>query len=330
MSNTPSSTSDSPSSNEDRVRSMYSAIRYPNLDPRQNDIYVRHRKFVYDKLGIDISNFFRDKTLLDAGCGTGEETMFLASLGPERIVGIDTSQGSLELARASAKRSGLENVEFRYGSVLDRSQFAPASFDYVSSLGCIHHTPDTVRAFRNLCHWVKPRGHLCTFIYNTYGHLVYNIECGVLDLLAGSEVEKRVGLARRLFDCAKTFEREGISCSYDGRLYDKYGVLYRDSMTLRRLLSLYAEEGFQHMGSFPMYMDDILEAARARTPDGSWPPGARGTAARIASKLTRKSSSRRRWTRMRRFSMQALLLVMGLYDYGSAFRILGVKGNDNR
>ena len=212
---------------EQRVRAMYSQIRYPGLNPEDNARYVRHRRYIYQTLGLDVERFFQGKIVLDAGCGTGEETIFLATLGPGKIIGIDTSEGSLEVAREGAKRAGVENVEFHHASVLDETAFPQAAFDYVSSLGCIHHTPDMPRAFANLCRMVRPGGYLCTFIYNSFGHFLYNLECNWLDRLAGDDVEKRVEMARRLFDWRrdKSFYREGVAAAYDGRIYDKYGVL---------------------------------------------------------------------------------------------------------
>ena len=250
---------------ERRVRQMYSALRYPALDPAQNARYERHRRAVYGLLGIDPETFFRGKTVLDAGCGTGEETLFLACLGPDRVIGIDTSAGSLDYARQQAARAGIGNVELRRVSVLDRQAFADGSFDYVSSLGCIHHTPRTRDAFDNLCRMVRPGGHLCTFIYNRYGHFLYNLECDLLDLFVGDDPDRRVRVARRLFDWRRgtTFRREGIPASWDHRLYDKYGVLYRDAVTLRALLGWYRENGLRHAGSFPMSVRDMLTAFQA-------------------------------------------------------------------
>ena len=90
-----------------RVQQMYSE-RYPALDPADNERYERHRRAVYAMLCIDPDTFFRGKTILDGGCGTGEETLFLASLGPEHVIGIDTSEGSLDYARGRAREAGLE------------------------------------------------------------------------------------------------------------------------------------------------------------------------------------------------------------------------------
>ena len=312
---------------EARTREMYSRLRYPGLDPEGNALYVRHRRFVYERMGLAVERFFRGKTVLDAGCGTGEETLFLASLGPAKVIGIDTSAGSLETARESAERAGLGNVEFHQASVLDESVFQDACFDYVSSLGCIHHTPDMHGAFRNLCRMVRPGGYLCTFIYNSFGHFLYNLECDILDRLVGYEVDERVRVARRLFDWKrnKTFVREGVVAEYEARMYDKYGVLYRDSLSLRRLLAWYGAEGFSHAGSYPMYLRDMLDALQAREAEGRLPGGMKGVLARILDTVLRKQQPDREWTLSRRFAMQGLLLLMGLYDYGSAFRVLGHK-----
>lgn len=312
---------------EERLQEMYSRIRYPGLDPEANATYVRHRRFIYQRLGLDVDLFYRGKTVLDAGCGTGEETLFLAGLGPERVIGIDTSQGSLEVAREGAARAGIANVEFRHASVLDGNLFPAESFDYVSSLGCIHHTPDMPGAFKNLARWVKPGGYLCTFIYNSFGHFFYNIECDLLDRWSGDDVDARVRLGRRLFDWRrnKTFYREGVASSYDARLYDKYGVLYRESLPLSELLSWYRAEGFDHAGSFPMYLKDMLDALRARDAAGRLPGGVKGKIAVLLEQFLRTDPHSRDWGWGRRFSMQGLLLLMGFYDYGSAFRVLGRK-----
>ena len=310
---------------ERRTRAMYSELRYPSLDPAYKASYERHRYLVYSLMGIDPATFFQGKTILDGGCGTGEETMFLASLGPERVIGIDTSDGSLESARQRAEEAGIDNVEFRHASVLDDSVFPDGTFDYVSSLGCIHHTPRMRQAFENLCRMVKSDGYLCTFLYNSYGHFLYNLECDWLDRRAGDDINERMRLARRYLDWRRgtRFRREGIPSSWDARLYDKYAVLYRDSLSLKQLLSWYDEQGMNPVGSFPMRLGDMVAAYRAHS--GDQVHGIRGLVARALAPIASKPSGPRHWRWSRRVWMQALLLVLGLYDYGGAFRVLAHK-----
>ena len=311
---------------EERVREMYSRIRYPGLSSTDNEAYARHRRCMYALQGLDVDNWFANKLVLDAGCGTGEETLYLASLGPEKVIGIDTSEGSLEHARRAADDHGIANVEFLHISVLDETAFGDGEFDFVSSLGCIHHTPGMARAFRNLCRVVRPGGYLNTFIYNSYGHLAYNLQCAILDRLVGTDIEARVRLGRRLFEWGRAgrFEREGVVGSAEARLYDKYGVLYRESIGLARLLGMYRAEGFCHVGSFPMYWSDLIDAYEARqTPDTA--PGGKRRVLQALRTVLAPRTSRRDWTWRRRVSMQGLLLLLGFRDYGSSCRILGKK-----
>ena len=312
---------------EDRTRQMYTRLRYPRLDPDDMATYVRHRRYVYGRLGLDLDEFFKGKSVLDAGCGTGEETLFLAQLGADRVVGLDSSEGSIEYARKAAQEAGIENVEFRVDSVLDEQAMPAQAFDYVTSLGCIHHTPDTRGAFRNLSRAVKPGGNLCTFIYNSYGHFVYNLQCDLLDCFAGDDVEKRIVWARRLFarGAEAPSTREGVAISFEAKLYDMYGVLYRDSVSLSKLLSWHEEEDLIPVDSFPMYLRDMLDSYKSRLPDGGWPDSSKGRLARFLDALTPDDYCSRKWTWPRRFSMQALMLAMSLHDYGSAFRVLARK-----
>src|SRR4029434_10683071 len=49
-------------------------------------------------------------TVLDAGCGTGEHTLYLASLGLS-VLGVDVAETALAMARAKATDRGIK-VEF--------------------------------------------------------------------------------------------------------------------------------------------------------------------------------------------------------------------------
>lgn len=68
--------------------------------------------------------------VLECGCGTGAQTVFLASRSPEaRIVSVDVSAASLKQARQRMEAAGRRNVEFRQASIFelpfDDPQFRP-------------------------------------------------------------------------------------------------------------------------------------------------------------------------------------------------------------
>ena len=83
--------------------------------------------------------------ILDAGCGSGEKTRVLAELCPvQQVVGLDLGIGALE--RASAQFGTVKNLDYVQGNIL-QPPFREKAFRWGISIGMLHHTPDTRRAF---------------------------------------------------------------------------------------------------------------------------------------------------------------------------------------
>ncbi|MBE9376571.1 class I SAM-dependent methyltransferase [Saccharopolyspora sp. HNM0983] len=97
-------------------------------------------------------------TVLDIGCGTGDNAVHLAALGYD-VVGIDASPTALQRARATAAARGVE-VRFEQADALDLS--AQAVYDTVldSALFHIFGTADQLRYTRSLHRAVRGRVHL--------------------------------------------------------------------------------------------------------------------------------------------------------------------------
>jgi len=80
--------------------------------------------------------------VLDVGCGTGENSLFLAGRGMD-VVGIDASAIAVETARAKATRRSLE-VKFRVCDALHLGTI-PERFDSVIDVGLLHLFSDIDR-----------------------------------------------------------------------------------------------------------------------------------------------------------------------------------------
>jgi 2-polyprenyl-3-methyl-5-hydroxy-6-metoxy-1,4-benzoquinol methylase len=81
--------------------------------------------------------------LLDAGCGTGEQSLLAAAHGAD-VTGVDVSPLAIEAARAKAADRGI-TVNFQVGDVLDLGQL-PVTFDTVIDSGVFHVFDDADRA----------------------------------------------------------------------------------------------------------------------------------------------------------------------------------------
>lgn len=111
----------------------------------------------------------RGRWVLDAGCGSGRLTTGLATHGAE-AVGIDVTQ-SVDVIASQAPAPNLHLVQ---GSLLD-IPFADGAFDVVWSMGVIHHTGDTLGAFRNLARVVRPGGRLYVWVYSSRKLTLYKL-----------------------------------------------------------------------------------------------------------------------------------------------------------
>lgn len=74
-------------------------------------------------------------TVLDLGCGSGAEAVWLAARG-FRVIGVDGSREALELAGRRADGAGVE-VDWRHASVLDLPLPA-AGVGFALDRGCFH------------------------------------------------------------------------------------------------------------------------------------------------------------------------------------------------
>jgi 2-polyprenyl-3-methyl-5-hydroxy-6-metoxy-1,4-benzoquinol methylase len=104
--------------------------------------------------------FFRGKKVLDAGCGNGRFAYYAAKYGAE-VWAIDLGP-AVEVARQNTEQAGVVQV---VQADLHRPPFALESFDFIYSIGVLHHLPDPEEAFQNLLRYLKPEGEIQIYLY---------------------------------------------------------------------------------------------------------------------------------------------------------------------
>lgn len=105
----------------------------------------------------------RGEWVLEAGSGGGRYVKLLADAGAE-IVGVDLSFGVDEVFKLVGRRP---NVHVIQASIFDLP-FKDAAFDKVYSLGVLHHTPSTKKAFDCLPRLLKPGGRIAVWVYSRH------------------------------------------------------------------------------------------------------------------------------------------------------------------
>lgn len=120
-------------------------------------------KFLYKKL----EEICPGKIVLDYGCGSGVHTVEIAKMEAKKVVGIDLSEKSLEIARERAKKEKVETkVEFLKMDC-EKMEFSDDSFDIVFDGGTFSSI-DLKKSWPEIKRVLKPSGILIGI--ETLGH----------------------------------------------------------------------------------------------------------------------------------------------------------------
>jgi len=112
------------------------------------------------KTGTKVENL-RNKIVLDVGCGMGR---FMEVVQPyaKEVIGIDLSF-AVDSAHENLKK--FDNVHFIQADVFNLP-LKNNTFDYIYSIGVLHHTPDTKKAFMKLPCILKSGGEIAIWVYS--------------------------------------------------------------------------------------------------------------------------------------------------------------------
>lgn len=127
------------------------------------------------------ANFRAGMRVLELGCGTGEDAVYLAQRGV-RVTATDASANMLTITRQKAKRAGVgELVETRVldlndgrQETEDRGQLAssvlrPSSYNGVlSNFGALNCVANIEYLISNLCQWTKPHARIILIVMGPF------------------------------------------------------------------------------------------------------------------------------------------------------------------
>ena len=110
---------------------------------------------------------FKDKVVLDVGCGAGRLSRLAASYGAKYVVSVDLS-GAVDEALELSK--DYSNIRFLQASLFNLP--LKIKFDLIFSLGVLHHTPSPFSGFKSVLKSLKVGGEIGVWIYGKEGNKV--------------------------------------------------------------------------------------------------------------------------------------------------------------
>ncbi len=227
--------------------------------------------------------------ILDAGCGTGVSTDYLCHLNPGAdVLGIDISERALAMARERLQCSGaaaqVSSLRQEQRSLLDLEN--EGLFDYINSVGVLHHLDQPEAGLRALAGRLAPDGLLHLFLYADAGRWEIHRTQQALTLLDVGTGSEGLRLGRELFETLPESnrlarhhrERWALDCAADSNFADMYLHPQETSYNLERLFTFIATAGLHFAGfSNPEVWDlarllqgELLERARALPHQQQW------------------------------------------------------------
>ena len=140
--------------------------------PRESERLRDQAGTLVDLLHSDTS-YAPGSLVLEAGCGTGAQTMTLARNSPgARIISVDISADSLNEAKARVDAAGIANVQFRRTDIF-ALPFSRESFDHIFVCFVLEHLARPSDALLRLAALLKPRGTI-TVIEGDHGSAYFH------------------------------------------------------------------------------------------------------------------------------------------------------------
>lgn len=124
-----------------------------------------HQKQFLEWIFPENENLFKDKVVLEAGCGKGRHTYIVSTFGAKEIYAVDLSN-AVFVARKNVNK---ENCLF-LKSDIRKLPFEENLFDVIICIGVLHHIENMDEALFELWRVLKPEGKLLLWVYAKEGN----------------------------------------------------------------------------------------------------------------------------------------------------------------
>jgi len=214
------------------VRDYYNTFQYPKVNLFTNKQKKKHTKLILKILSygnITIKDIGQKK-ILDAGCGTGEKSVFFAKNGA-KVTAIDFTEKQLVVAKDYAKRAEVSNkIIFKQKDIVNSNLKGLNKFNIIVCTGVLHHTEDAYKGFINLISVLEKNGIIIIALYHKYARWKFRLIRFLLHLFVSKDFNKL-----DLWFEKNNFFARLLKKAPNNSVYDRYLVPFESYHTLREV-----------------------------------------------------------------------------------------------
>ncbi|MGN6510155.1 MAG: bifunctional demethylmenaquinone methyltransferase/2-methoxy-6-polyprenyl-1,4-benzoquinol methylase UbiE [Chitinophaga sp.] len=169
------------------------------------------------KTALKMLRPLQPKTLLDVATGTGDVAiMAQRMLHPEKITGIDISEGMLALGREKVEKAGLSGVITLQQGDSETISFPDATFDAITAAFGVRNFEHLEKGLGEMCRVLKPGGKAVILEFSnptkTPVKQLYNFYFRYITPLIGKWIARNQAAYTYLPDSVKAFPQGKAMC----------------------------------------------------------------------------------------------------------------------
>lgn len=210
-------------------KEFYNKYQYPKLSfftSKSKKRYLKLIKEIVSYTDLDL-RFLKNKTILDAGCGTGEKSCFFAKYS-KKVVGIDFSKNQIYFAKKLKDKEKINNLEFFIKDFEKDNLDKLGKFDIIFVIGSLPAIKNSYTAFKKLLPLLKKKGVIVLGLYHKYSRLRYRINRFLLRIYSKDFYK----LEKFLFN---SFFTRKIRKAPKNTLYDRYLLPFENYHSLSEI-----------------------------------------------------------------------------------------------
>ncbi|MES2519774.1 MAG: bifunctional demethylmenaquinone methyltransferase/2-methoxy-6-polyprenyl-1,4-benzoquinol methylase UbiE [Bacteroidota bacterium] len=150
-----------PYKEQDASKKEQVAQMFDNVSPKYdflNHLLSGGIDILWRKKAIKLLKKAQPKTILDIATGTGDFAIEALALKPEKIVGVDISEGMLSFGREKIKKLGMDSVITLQTGDSERLQFEDNTFDAVIVSFGVRNFENLEKGLTDMCRVMKTGG----------------------------------------------------------------------------------------------------------------------------------------------------------------------------